>query len=189
MTHPFMITIKQVTEHTELEGIKKLQQENLKINLTDQESVTEGFVTAEYSMAFLEKMHKESPSIIAKDGDRIVGYALVSVKAIRHDHDLLGDLFNTIDKITYRHRLLKNSPYVVVGQLCVSKNYRGLGLVQQMYQQFKSHHSAAFDYCLTDIAKNNPRSLKAHLKSGFQVIDTLQYGGMGWDIVLWDWTA
>jgi hypothetical protein len=25
------------------------------------------------------------------------------------------------------------------------------------------------------------------LKSGFQIIDTLQYGGSEWDIVLWDW--
>ena len=140
-------------------------------------------------MTFLEKMHGESPSIIAKADDQVVGYALVSVKAIRHDHDLLGDLFNTIDQITYHHQLLKDSPYVVVGQLCVSKNFRGLGLVQQMYQHFKNCLSTEFDYCITDIAKNNPRSLKAHLKSGFQVIDTLQYGGMGWDIVLWDWNS
>jgi ribosomal protein S18 acetylase RimI-like enzyme len=184
-----MITIKRVTEHSELEGIKNLQQENLKMNLTDQESVTEGFVTAEYTMDFLEKMHMESPSIIAKDGKQVVGYALVSVQAIRQDHDLLSDLFNTVDQITYRHRLLKDCPYVIVGQLCVSKHYRGRGLVQQMYQHFKDNLSTVFDYCITDVAKNNPRSLKAHLKSGFQVIDTLYYGGLGWDIVLWDWTV
>ena len=184
-----MITIKRVTDHSELEGIKKLQQENLKINLTDQEAGTEGFVTAEYTMDFLKKMHRESPSIIAKDGDEVIGYALVSVKAIRHDHELLGDLFNTIDKLKYHHHLLKDSPYVVVGQLCVSKNYRGLGLVQQMYQHFKNCLSGEFDYCITDVAQDNPRSLKAHLRTGFRVLDTLQYGGLGWDIVIWDWKS
>jgi len=44
-----MITITRVTTHTELEGIKKLQEENLKKNLGDQEAETEGFVTAEYT--------------------------------------------------------------------------------------------------------------------------------------------
>ncbi len=182
-----MITIKRVTNYSELEGIKKLQEENLKINLTEQEIVMQGFVTAEYTMDFLEKMHSESPSIIAKDGVRVVGYTLVAVKAIRYDHDLLGDLFNTLDNLIYRGQLLKDSRYVVVGQLCVSKNYRGLGLVQQMYQHYKNCLSGEFDYCITDVAQDNPRSLKAHLKCGFRVIDTLKYGGLSWDIVLWDW--
>lgn len=184
-----MITVKRVTEFSELEGIKKLQQENLKINLTEEDVVTQGFVTAEYSLDFLEKMHRAGPSIIAKDNGLVVGYALVTTKSIRHEHDLLGDLFNAIDKLHYKNQLLKDARYVVVGQLCVSKNYRGMGLVPQMYRQYKTSLSDRFDYCITDVAKDNPRSLKAHLKSGFQVIDTLIYGGLGWDIVLWDWSA
>ena len=88
----------------------------------------------------------------------------------------------------YNNHPLKNARYVVVGQLCVAKNYRGLGLVEQMYKHFKTSLSGKFEYCLTDIAENNPRSLKVHLKSGFQVVDTLHYGGIDWDIVLWDWT-
>ncbi len=184
-----MIAIKLVTEQSELEGIRKLQQENLKKNLSDQEAGVEGFVTAEYTMQFLERMHYEKPSVIAKDGDLVVGYTLVAVKSIRFEHELLKDLFDTIDKTQYLNRPLKDTRYVVVGQLCVSKNYRGLGLVHQMYQHFKKTLSQDFDYCITDVAKDNPRSLKAHLKSGFEVIDELKYGGVGFDIVLWDWNS
>jgi hypothetical protein len=36
------------------------------------------------------------------------------------------------------------------------------------------------------VAQENPRSLKAHKKTDFQVIDELNYGGIGWDIVLWN---
>jgi hypothetical protein len=182
-----MINIKQVSEDSELEGIKKLQENNLRRSLSDEEAASQGFVTAEYTMDFLRLMHEQSPSVIAKDEDEVVGYALVALKSVRHRHELLGDLFNTIDKISYRNQLLEQANYVVVGQLCVSKNYRGLGLVRQMYQYFKSCLSGTFDYCITDVAQDNPRSLNAHLKCGFQVIDTLQYGGLGWDIVLWDW--
>jgi ribosomal protein S18 acetylase RimI-like enzyme len=182
-------TIKLVTDLSELKGIKNLQEENLRKNLSDREAEAQGFVTVEYSIEFLQTLHEESPSVIAKDGRQVVGYALVALKSIRHQHDLLADLFNCIDKIEYNKQPLRDSNYVVAGQLCVAKNYRGLGLVQKMYQHFKTSLSGEFDYCLTDIAENNPRSLKAHIKTGFQIVDTLNYGGIGWNIVLWDWTV
>ncbi len=181
--------IKIVSEFSELQGIKSLQDQNLKKNLSSYDAETEGFVTAEYSIEFLQALHHANPSVIAKDGGLVVGYALVALKSIRHQHDLLSDLFESIDKIEYRNQLLKYSNYVVVGQLCVAKEYRGRGLVQQMYQYFKARLSGKFDYCLTDIAENNPRSLKAHLKTGFRIVDTLHYGGIDWNIVLWDWNA
>jgi hypothetical protein len=64
-----------------------------------------------------------------------------------------------------------------------------MGLVKKMYLHFKKTYSSEFDYCITDVAKDNPRSLKAHLKSGFTVIDQLQYNGVGFDLVLWDWNT
>ena len=76
---------------------------------------------------------------------------------------------------------------MVVGQLCVAKPYRGLGLVQKLYGHFRDCYADQFEYLITDVAQANTRSLKAHLKTGFQIIDTLTYGGIGWDIVLWDW--
>lgn len=182
-----MIAIKRVTEPAELEGIKKLQQENLKSILTAEEISREGFVTAVYSLEFLQKMHDAEPSVIAKDGEQVVGYALVADPSIRHEHDLLSDLFTAIDNSTYHGKLLKESAYVVVGQLCVSKSYRGQGLVNSMYNYYRDCLSARFKYCVTDIAQDNPRSLKAHRKAGFEVINTLGYGGIKWDVVLWDW--
>jgi hypothetical protein len=182
-----MITIKRVSDFAELEGIRKLQEENLKKNLTPGQADSEGFVTAEYSLDFLETLHRQSPSVIAKDEDRVVGYALVVLPAVRNQHELLEDLFNAIDAIEYNHHHLQNSKYVVVGQLCVAMGYRGMGLVQKMYSHYKDCLGKDFDYCITDVAENNPRSLKAHLKSGFQTIETLKYGGMDWNIILWDW--
>jgi hypothetical protein len=184
-----MIEIKLVTEHKELEGIRQLQEDNLKKNLSPEEAESQGFVTAEYSLEFLETLHRFSPSVIAKDGDLVVGFALVSTKDIRNQHALLGDLMNGIDKIIYQGKPLATARYVVVGQLCVAKGYRGMGLVDRMYQFFKTSLISEYDYCLTDIAANNPRSLKAHTKTGFQVVDQLIYGGLTWDIVLWDWTS
>jgi hypothetical protein len=182
-----VIEIKTVSDFSELEGVRILQQQNLKTNLAMGEADAEGFLTAEYSIGFLQAMHEQSPSVIAKENDQVVGYALVALKAIGHMHPLLNDLFSAVDRTVYMGRCLKDSRYVLVGQLCVAKGYRGKGLVQKMYQAYRDILSKEFDYCITDVAEANPRSLKAHLKTGFKVIDTLTYAGVGWNIVLWDW--
>jgi predicted N-acetyltransferase YhbS len=184
-----VIQIKTVTTPAEIQAIKSLQDANLRKNLDEQESINEGFVSAEYTIDFLKAMNDERPSIIATDNHQIAGYALVTLRSAAAHHPLLKDLFQTIDKTNYKDRLLKNSKYVVVGQLCVAKEYRGMGLVQQMYQKFKDSLHQEFEYCITDVAQANPRSLKAHLKTGFKVIQSLSYGGISWDIVLWDWNT
>ena len=112
-----MVNIKLATEFDEIVGIKTLQAENLYKNISIEEAIQQGFLSAEYSLEFLQLMHKAAPSIIAKDGDKVVGYALVTLKDVGLQHDLLCDLFNTIDKITYKGLSLKDIRYVVVGQL------------------------------------------------------------------------
>lgn len=181
------VRIKRVTELSELKGIQQLQRINLKKNLTAAEIEKEGFVTAEYSLEFLQLMHKACPSIIAVDGGTVIGYALVALKSTGQHHELLADLFEKIDITVYKGNVLRYASYVVVGQLCVHKDYRGIGLAQKMYAHYKDCLSPEFDYCITDVDSTNPRSLKAHQRTGFQVIDRLHFNGQDFDLILWDW--
>jgi len=181
------VLIKRVTDLEELIGIKDLQALNLKKNIDSETALTQGFLTAEYTLEYLNAMHDVSPSIIAKDRDKVVGYALVATKEIRNGHDLIADLFNVIDTKSYKGQLLKEVNYVVVGQLCVAEAYRGKGLVKKMYDYYRDCLSSEYEYLITDVAQANTRSLNAHKKSDFQVIDTLVYDGVRFDLVLWDW--
>ncbi|MCU0379594.1 MAG: hypothetical protein MUE58_00250 [Chitinophagaceae bacterium] len=182
-----MIEIKRVTQSSELEGIKKLQQANLRGLLTAEERDREGFVTAEYTLEFLQQMHLAEPSIIAKDGSEVVGYALSATRDVGMKHPLLAYLFEVVDTKLYAGRPLRGENYIVVGQLCVAKGYRGLKLAQGMYDFYRQELSGKYRYCLTDIDEANPRSLKAHLNAGFKILDTLHYEGSAWHIVIWDW--
>ena len=181
------VIIGRANNDSDLIGIKNLQQLNLRKNLNESTASAQGFLTAEYTLEYLKEMNDASPSIIAKDGDKVVGYALVATKEVRNGHDLMADLFNVIDTKTYKGQLLKEVNYVVVGQLCVAEAYRGQGLVKRLYDYYRDCLASEYEYLITDVAQANTRSLNAHKKSGFQVIDTLVYGGIGWDIVLWDW--
>jgi ribosomal protein S18 acetylase RimI-like enzyme len=182
-----MVTIQLVSTAEQLKGIQELQQQNLRKNLTELEATEQGFLMAEYSIDFLQSMHDAAPSVIAVSEGKVVGYSLVALKTIREEHALLADLFNTIDRLSFESKDLSQSNYVVVGQLCVGKGFRGIGLVDQMYQYYRDCYASEYEYLITDVAQDNQRSLKAHQKTGFQVIDELSFEGVGWDIILWDW--
>ena len=184
-----MIEVTRVSSPSDIIGIRDLQALNLKQNITAEEARDQGFLTAAFTIEYLQEMNAASPSIIAKVGDKVVGYALVATKDIRNGHDLVEGLFDAIDNSEYNGKLLRDVNYVVVGQLCVAKEYRGQDLVQKLYGHFRHCLSKEFTYLVTDIAQANTRSLKAHKKRGFQVINELMYGGFKWDIVLWDWNA
>ena len=138
-------------------------------------------------METLQQMHQLAPSIIAKDGDKVAGYVIVTTKESYGQHPLLDSLFDSIDALNFNGSLLKDVKYISIGQLCVAKAYRGMGLVQKMYSYYQECLSSEYQYLITDVAQENPRSIKAHLKTGFQIIHPIEYDGNDWDILLWDW--
>jgi L-amino acid N-acyltransferase YncA len=74
-----------------------------------------------------------------------------------------------------------------MGQICVHADYRGQGLVGMLYEFHRQQLSAQYDILVTEISTNNPRSLRAHLKTGFKVIDTYRDAQDEWEVVIWDW--
>ncbi len=181
------VILKRVTEPAELAAILALQSANLARELTAEERLREGFVTAEYSLSFLAQMHDACPSVIARDGAEVVGYALVATQPIRHAHPLLATLFDTIDGVTYQGERLAQRAYAVCGQLCVARSHRGQGLAPRLYGTFRDELQGTFDCLLTDVVRANTRSIAAHRRAGFEVCSALVYEGHEWDLLICDW--
>ena len=184
-----MIITKRAGVDSELEGVLQLQGRNLRRNIGDAEAAEQGFLIAEFSLEYLRRLNESRPSIIAVDGDRVVGYALAVTREIGEQDPFLAALFQQIDQREFDGGPLRAAEYVVVGQLCVDRQYRGLGLVQRLYGLFRDSLREHYDYGITEVARANLRSLRAHQKTGFQVIDSFDSGGLEWDLVLWDWRS
>jgi hypothetical protein len=182
-----MITITTAANEKDLQGILDLQRRNLKKNISNDEATSQGFLIAEFSPDYLQRLHEKYAPVIALANDEVVGYAIIATQENRKGNPLIEDLFNQIDTLTYDQIALKNAPYAVIAQLCVDKSVRGQGLVQKLYGHFRSVLENDYSFGVTDVARANTRSLKAHLTTGFQVIHTIGYGGLEWDVVLWDW--
>jgi GNAT superfamily N-acetyltransferase len=170
----------------ELQGILSLQKENLQQHL---DSLDQGFVMVCHQLADLQKMNNITPHIICKSADKVVAYVLAMTKACKGDIPVLLPMFEQFDQLTYNGSLISEYDYMVVGQICVGKDFRGQGIFDNLYTAYKKLYQHNFSFAITEIATRNSRSLRAHFRIGFREIHRyLAPDGEEWAIVLWNWS-
>lgn len=181
------IQFKLTETDAELQGILNLQKINLFSEIPEEESTEQGFVTVRHSMDQLQLMHTIEPHVIAKDGDKVIGYILAMTKESRDLVSVLVPMFEQFDRLIFGKKLLSTYDYMVIGQICVDKTYRGQGIFDKMYERYRSTFSKRYDFAVTEIALSNFRSLKAHQRAGFRIIHEFEDTTQKWAIVLLDW--
>jgi predicted GNAT superfamily acetyltransferase len=182
-----MIIYKTSQTEKDLLGILELQKNNLPANLTEEEISKEGFVTVMHNLNDLKKMNEIEQSIIAKDGDKVIAYLIAMTAKSKNDIPVLLSMFENFDKITFHGNVLSSYNYIVVGQVCVAKGYRGQGILDNCYAEYKKHFQNKYDFAITEIAAKNLRSINAHKRIGFKEVHRFIGDGVEWSIVLWDW--
>jgi ribosomal protein S18 acetylase RimI-like enzyme len=181
------LKIKLTETEAELQGILDLQRVNLLSEISEVEKSEQGFVTVKHSLEQLKWMHTLESHVIAKDGQKVIGYILAMTKESRDLVPVLVPMFEQFDCLIFREKLLSVYDYMVIGQICVDKGYRGQGIFDNMYDLYRNSFSSRYDLAITEIAVSNRRSLKAHQRVGFQVIHEFSDSTQDWAIVVWDW--
>lgn len=181
--------ITTVQSEADVQGILALQQQNLARALPPEIQLAQGFVTVEHDPDTLRRMNEAAPSVIAKNGDTVVGYALTMLPSFGADIPELLPLFWRLNTTKYHGQQLSSYDYYVMGQVCVADGYRGQGIFDKLYQHHRNVYSNRYQLLITDIAERNTRSLRAHERVGFQRISSFYDDLLGesWVIVVWDW--
>jgi len=171
----------------ELQQILKLQEENLAYHIDETEMRTQGFVTLSHDMKILKQMHRLAPTVIIKDDDKVVAYALTMLRECRQLVSDLEPMFSVLDKLNWKNKPLTDYSFYVMGQVCIAKRYRGQGLFDELYRHHKIIYQQQFDLLITEIATRNHRSIRAHERVGFKTIETHRDELDEWAVVGWDW--
>ena len=171
----------------ELEEILNLQQQNLPKNISAEELRAQGFVTFQHDLETLQQFHQLAPSVIVKDDDNVVAYALTVVNEARHIFSPMESMFVLLETLQWNGQPFHNFRYYEMGQICVAKEHRGKGVFEMLYQQHKRSYSHKFDLLVTKISTKNHRSLRAHEKVGFQTVVVEKDELDEWVVVVWDW--
>ena len=186
-----MISFTTVSSPDEVDGILELQAANLAAALTPDRMASQGFVTVRHDAGVLRRMNEAAPAVIAKDGDRVVAYALVMPRAFASDVPILQPLFAMLDGLSWRGRPLRDQArWFVMGQVCVADGYRGEGVFDGLYRAMAGAYRDRFDFTVTEVAARNTRSLRAHARVGFQTLQIYPDSTTGedWHVIVLDFT-
>lgn len=183
-----MITFETTDKKEDLQEILNLQKANLKKNLSKEEVEKDGFVTVEHDWEMLIGLTNIEPHAVAKESGKVLGYVLAMTKKSKFDVPIIYPMFEEFERIPYREKTIADFNYMVVGQTCVHKDYRGQGLFEGLYHHYKTSFSDRYDFSITEIASSNLRSLKAHKKVGYEIIHSYTDASDNhWNVVIWEW--
>lgn len=178
-----------ILKEADIDNLLELQRSNLKQNLDSESIESQGFVSFVYDNAIMKRMVDDAPQIIIKDNNEVIAYALTTTVEVGNTMTLMKPLIDIIEKVEYNGIPLSRMHYYIMGQVCVKKGYRGLGLFDLLYQGHKEHLASQYDCIVTEIADDNKRSLAAHRRVGFKTVHEYfdEISNKHWHIVLWDW--
>jgi ribosomal protein S18 acetylase RimI-like enzyme len=177
-----MIQYQLTSTKEELVQIIALQQKNLPQNISLDEQQAQGFVTVQHSFNFLEKMHNSHPHIIATYNNKVIGYALCMLQEFKSDIPILVPMFNQIENTICHQK--KNINYVVMGQICIDKNYRKKGVFRGLYTFMKQTLSKKYNAIITEVDVKNTRSLNAHKAVGFEIFNRYKSNHQNWELII-----
>ena len=166
------------SDDEELSQILDLQMQNLPSSLTEEEMISEGFVTVAHSLELLRAMNEICPHILAKDGNKVVGYALCMHPDFRNDIAVLKPMFTEIDRV-----LSSKQGYLIMGQICIAKSHRKRGVFRGLYQKMREVTKTAYRLIITEVDEKNQRSLSAHYAIGFQDLHRYHSHGKDWCLI------
>ncbi len=183
-----MITYTTAETEADLLQILALQKRNLAVSLNKAETESQGFVTVEHTYSLLQNLHKQEKQVVAKENNQVIGYLLAMTPVSKSTIPVLVPMFDEFDSIDFAGKKVSTFRYLVVGQVCIDKAYRGMGVLDNMYAAYRRFFVPKYDFAITEIAANNTRSLRAHQRVGFAELH--RYTGtdnIPWVVVVWDW--
>jgi hypothetical protein len=168
------------------EQILQLQRQNLFSVISEEEQARQGFVFAQHTVPLLKMMSAHLPQVIALSGGKVIGYNLAMPLAMKNALPSLIPMFNAFEQSEFKGKPLSAYKFMVGGQICVDKDFRGLGLLRKLYHETRKRLPSGYQLCVTEVAVRNDISLQAHLKMGFEVVSTYHDGKEQWKVVVWD---
>ncbi|WP_297791654.1 GNAT family N-acetyltransferase [uncultured Eudoraea sp.] len=172
------IEISRAQNRSDLEQILSLQKQNLPNALSQIEKEKEGFLTVTHTLDLLVRMNNVCPHIIAKDGNKLVGYALCMHPKFGDEIAILKPMINEINTI-----LPQDESFIIMGQVCIHKAYRKAGIFRKLYKKMQETVGSINTNIVTEVDASNTRSLIAHLAVGFQELKIYNASGRKWHLI------
>lgn len=180
------IVFEIASSEQHFEQILQVQKQNLFSTISEEQQAQQGFVFAEHTIPLLKMMAAHLPQVIAVNNGTVVGYNLAMPVSMKNELPSLVPMFTEFERSQYRGWPLTTYRFMVGGQVCVDKDFRGQGLLRRLYHETRNRLPPGYQLCVTEVAARNSVSLKAHQKMGFEVVSTYHDGKELWKVMVWN---
>jgi GNAT superfamily N-acetyltransferase len=180
------IVFEAASTEQHFEQILQLQKQNLFSEISEDQQAQQGFVFAEHSVPLLKRMAAHLPQVTAVSDGRVIGYNLAMTVAMKDEMPRLAPMFAQFERSQYRGRPLATYNFMVGGQICVDKDFRGQGLLRRLYHATRDRLPPGYQLCVTEVAARNVISLEAHKRMGFEEVSSYHDGKELWSVVVWN---
>ena len=168
--------VEILTKEAHFEVIEQMITDNLIKNVAQSKQESEGFLIANFTRKALKKFNAVCPILLAIQEDEVLGYVIVGTKNSRGIHPVIDSMISDSEKVVEITSLASSDKHLFVIQVCVDSSQRKKGFFQQLYTSLIEKYKNSYKLIITEVVSHNRRSLNAHKRMGFEVIQ-LQKGG------------
>ncbi|MFL6586260.1 MAG: GNAT family N-acetyltransferase [Luteimonas sp.] len=151
-------TLVTRADASDLDGILALQAEN--------QIARGGTLAASLLPERVVAMMAAMPLIVARRGDRVVGFLMTTDRATNADLAIVRAMFAAYPGVPDAY---------VYGPICVDADARGQGLAQRMFDALRALEPGREGVLF--IRRDNTPSLRAHLKMGMREVARFPFNG------------
>jgi hypothetical protein len=141
------------------------------------DDLAHGFVTTAFTTTQLQHLiEEENGLVIACGGDAVVGYTMAASWDYWSQWPIFVHMIAGLPHVNFHGQPLTVENSYQYGPVCIDRDYRGSGLLAQMFEYSRRQMAPRYPYLVTFINKKNPRSFAAHTrKIGLEVIAEFQF--------------
>ncbi len=172
--------VVRLLNDNDYDALLKLQKENVAV---PNEERSGGFLSAEFTAEQLRVMHESAGIVVAFAGDTLAAYFCLSTFEVNKDAPIVVAMREAMRDAVLDQRALDSYSFVVAGPICIARPYRGTGLFERLYDFAAAHFGGRFELAVAFIARDNQRSVNAHVKVGMSPIAQFEYRGTSYELV------
>lgn len=146
-------------------GVLQLQEENLRVNLSDPQTA-DGFLMRRYTEEMFRRVNNELAIVAAVAEGRVVGYLCAKCFPYAVEFPVLKALISHTSGMKIGGVTVDAETAFIYGPVCVSRSVRGTGVLAGMWTALREIAAPYRKVAVLFIADANRRSLRAHEKLG-----------------------
>lgn len=159
-------------------GVLKLQSKYLSANLSEEEK-KEGFVTTPFTVKQIEDIINLDGLFLAISSGKIISYVFAANWNYFDQWPIFKFMTDRFSNLSYKNIQLTRENTFQYGPISIDKEFRGTGLLNEIFEVMRLHFKEKYPISITFINKANSHSTYAHIKKlNWEILEEFEFNDM-----------